>query len=563
MKRRATLIACLLAAGGAVAQKLPPSAAELAAAAVPVRVVCVADTPEQFLRDDAFRERVLLRLAEPGSDGAAPDPRTAIRPLGVRYVVPMGAGFVVDADRRHVVTSWQVVTACAGERGSGRQAAVLEPGNPNGAPLLGERLPDRQFLDANGQPVLLVQALCRQTGTPCDVDLPHGPDRKPVAAAERRRQLDNLLAYAPDLAVLRLATVATTPPLALALNQQLDDQMRLYVRGFGRGADALLPASVPALYTGPQQYSSRAADGAPDGVVHARLHRLAMPVQPAAAGAPVLRADGVVGVLTVMMDVGASASDASGLGTSHAVPVQVLASFLTLLKVPFQTAALELPPRADTAPAAAPAPAPDGGGSYESRRWMIIAAAVIALGAAGAFFALARRQRRVAAVVPPPPMAPRPVSPQAGQRTTTRRPTTVLHAVAMPTAAVEPVPQDLPAVNLRCSAGPLADATYSLPMPNGGCTLFVGRDAKSCQVVLPAAADDVSAVHACFTWDPHAALLTLRDLSSSGTWVNGQRIEKGRTVTLAQGDRVELGGPDHNRFTVDLPAASTDEEPTR
>lgn len=562
MKTLLAALASLAAAAGAAAQKLPPSAAELAAAAVPVRVVCIADSPEQFLREEAFRERVLLRLADPPGDGGAPDPRTAIRPLGVRYVVPMGAGFVVDADRRHVVTSWQVVTACTGERGSGRQVAVLEPGNPGGAPLLGERLPDRQFLDAAGQPVLLVQALCRQAGTPCDVDLPHGPDRKPPAAAERRRQLDNLLAYAPDLAVLRLATVATTPPLALALNQQLDDQMRLFVRGFGRGAESLLPASVPALYTGPQQYSSRAGDGAPDGVVHARLHRLAMPVQPGAAGAPVLRGDGVVGVLTVMMDVGASASDASGLGTSHAVPAQVLASFLTLLKVPYRTAALELPPRPDTAPA--PAAAADAGGSYESRRWMFVAAAVIALGAALAFFALARRQRHLApAPAPGPAPGPQRPAPAAGQRTTTRRPTTVLHAVAMPTAAVEPVPLDLPVVQLHCSAGPLADQRFALPMPNGGCTMFVGRDAKSCQVVLPAAADDVSAVHACFTWDPHARALTLRDLSSSGTWVNGQRIEKGRTVTLASADRVELGGPDHNRFTVELPPAPTVEEPMR
>ena len=76
-------------------------------------------------------------------------------------------------------------------------------------------------------------------------------------------------------------------------------------------------------------------------------------------------------------------------------------------------------------------------------------------------------------------------------------------------------------------------------------------------VVFPAAMDHVSAVHACFVWDDHQRALTLRDLSSSGTWVDGQRIAKGRTLALPNGARVDLGGPDINRFTIEIPGAAT------
>jgi hypothetical protein len=42
---------------------------------------------------------------------------------------------------------------------------------------------------------------------------------------------------APDLAVLRLKAQARAAPLMLALNQQLDDQLRLVLRAFaGTGA---------------------------------------------------------------------------------------------------------------------------------------------------------------------------------------------------------------------------------------------------------------------------------------------------------------------------------------
>ena len=598
MHRLAAAASGLLAAC-AVAQPLPPSAAERSAAAMPLRVVCLADSPEAFLREDWFRERVLVPLADPGADGK-PDPRSAIRLLGVRYMVALGAGFVVDAARRHVVTSWQVVAACTGEPGSGRRIAVVEAGQPpgqatgqppgqatgpppgqatgrtTGQALAADPLPGPPASCASARPPQPVQALCRDSGVACDAGLAGAAGERAPRGAERRRQLDNLFAYVPDLAVLRLAAAAATPPLVLALDQPLDDQMRLVVRAFDRGAQALAPASVSALYTGPQQFSSRADPASPQRTLQARLHRLAMPLRPSAGGAPVLRSDGVVGVLSVMHDAPPSSADASGLGTSHAVPARELAALLALLQVPYlsvEPEALLRPAAASTAAAATPGLAVAARSSPHAepgaRRWMLVGAAALAMAAAFTFFLLAWRQR--ASVAPAPDAAPPPAASPSGpgglQRTQTRRKTTVLHAVAMPTSAIEAPPAAVPPpVRLVGSRGPLDDAVFTLPLASGSCTLYLGRDPRSCQVVFPDSAIAVSDVHACLTWDPPGRVLALRDLSRNGTWVNGRRVEQGQTLALASGDCIDLGGPELYRFTIEIAPACAengrDDEPT-
>jgi hypothetical protein len=80
------LVAQPLALGPARAQPLPPSPAALSEAAVPVRVVCVAESAAAFLGDAGFRERVLARLptALPAASGSDPAQRLAslVTPLG-------------------------------------------------------------------------------------------------------------------------------------------------------------------------------------------------------------------------------------------------------------------------------------------------------------------------------------------------------------------------------------------------------------------------------------------------------------------------------------------------
>ena len=582
-----SLLAWLVTTGFAQAQPLPPSPAALSESAVPVRVVCVADSAAAFLDDAGFRERVLSQVptALPAASGSDPARRLASRitplgtPQGKRFIVPVGTGFVVDPTRWHVVSNWHVVTACAAHRSAARQVGIIEGEGADIVLTLADRLPDRTFQDAGGRPVKLVQALCRDKAEPCGADLPPGPDDKPLNEAQRRRQLDNLLAYAPDLAVLRLKAQARAAPLMLALNQQLDDQLRLVLRAFGpvpvglTGADAaarlhlVVPVSVGAVYTGPQQISHLPLGGQPGDEIHAKLHRLAATVQPGQAGGPLMRGAGVVGVMTTLLPVpGAAVDPAAPAPPAYAVPVTVLAVFLDLLKVAYITAPLDLPALPVTADAAVPAPSPAAAG-VGRQALLLGGAGVLALLALAAFFALRRRSAATA-----PSTLPQPHRPQPPQRTVQRVNPTLLHAVAMPTAAVEPVPEPPPetevaplrtlppptaGVRLHASAGPLASSVFALPMPNGGTTLFVGRDPQSCQVVFPAAMDHVSAVHACFVWDGPQQALSVRDLSSSGTWVNGQRIAKGRTLPLSNGARVDLGGPDINRFTIEIPGAPT------
>lgn len=521
---RTAAIAVALLAAPALAQ-MPPSPARLAEAAQPVRVVCIAATADAFLRDELFRDRVLRPLAARDADAAAL--QALVQPLGGMAMVALGSGFVVDAARLHVVSSWQVASGCSGER----RLAVID--GDGAEPLLAQRLPERTHTDGQGRPVPLVQALCRDQRDPCAADLPPVDGARPLPEAQRRRQLDNLLAYGPDLAVLRLQTPARAAPLPLAPQQQVDDQMRLVIRGFAEGAQ---PVSVAATYTGPQQIDHRPPGGQPEDEVHARLHRLDTLLQPGLPGAPVLRGGGVVGVLTGLTS---PVRGAGPTGAAYAVPATVLVGFLDLLKVPYTQPAPESPPSAT----AVPLPPVD-----DSRQRLVLAtAAALAVLAAGAFGLLWWRHQRRPAGAAMPTIAQPPRTLQAVNAT-------LLHAVAMPTAEVTRRTSAVDPVRLSCSLGPLEPSVFALPMPNGGTTLFVGRDPQACQVVFPAGMDHVSAVHACFIWNPVDGSVSLRDLSSSGTWLNGQRIASGSTVALAAGDVVELGGPDINRFTVDITA---------
>lgn len=106
------------------------------------------------------------------------------------------------------------------------------------------------------------------------------------------------------------------------------------------------------------------------------------------------------------------------------------------------------------------------------------------------------------------------------------------------------------AIRLRVLQGSVA-GTYSLPMPNGSNSLFVGRDPASCQLVFPNNLDVISRIHCCFSWNAQSSALTVRDISSTGTYVNGKMVDKSSTVTLRSGDTVDLGGANQNRIFVE------------
>lgn len=503
----------------------PAAAADAPAAVLPV--VCIAEQAASLQAEG---------LAAAG----------AVQAAGGRHIRRVGAGFVVDRDRQHVLTTWHTATACPG--GADVQIGIAERVGGEWFVTAAERLPDRTYQDGAGRPVKLVQAVCRDPQAPCGADLPPLPGQAVPDDDRRHRERANLHTYAPDLAVLRLLAPARSAPLGLAVTEVLDDGASLAVRGPGGGADEAA-RDIDARYTGPHQISWLPQGGAPGDEVHARLHRLQARVPAGLAGSPVLRGSGVVGLLSAL-------DEGQAEGRAYAVPATVAAAFLDLLKVPYLGAVAE-PLRPDIGSLPPPMLPADRAWHADPQRLMLLGAGLLALAAAGAFALLAwrnaRQQRqaaRVAALVPDPPLP---------QRSASRVNPTLLHAVAMPASAADEAVTSAggaaPAVaqaHLLASHGPLGGSRFSLPMPNGGLTLFVGRDPQSCQVVLPAAAAEVSAVHACFVWEPGRRHLGLRDLSSSGTWLNGERVAKGQTLSLAHGDRVTLGDPEGNRLTVDL-----------
>jgi hypothetical protein len=490
------LAGCCL--GFAQAQPLPPSPAGWRRPPQPVRVVCIADSAAAFLRRRLFASACCRRCRWP--------PREWQRPgrLQARGARRWAAGQALHR-RRWAPASWSTRARCtwsAAGRWPACAAAVhaRSASSTARAPsivlTLADRLPDRTFQDGRGRPVKLVQALCRDQRRPLRRRPAARARRdKPLPEAQRRRQLDNLLAYAPDLAVLRLQAPARAAPLPLALNQQLDDQLRLVLpRPVPVGLPTPARCTCRSAWVPPTPGRSRSATcplgGQPGDEVHAKLHRLDTPrCSPAWPGAPVLRGAGVVGVLTgLTCRCGAAGPRLHrrrlrGAGT-------VLAGFLDLLKVAYtqpadRTAAQTPPPCHHPAGRQQP-PAPGAG----HRRGP---------GAAG------RGGLRCCAAPPAPAGRGRDAHhrPAAAARCSRQ-----CHAAACGGHAHRrrsPRRTDRRRPHRRClscSLGPLEPSVFALPMPNGGTTLFVGRDPQSCQVVFPAGMDHVSAVHACFVWDP-------------------------------------------------------------
>jgi hypothetical protein len=160
--------------------------------------------------------------------------------------------------------------------------------------------------------------------------------------------------------------------------------------------------------------------------------------------------------------------------------------------------------------------------------WKLIAAAAVAgvLGLAGLVVGL-RRQSRDAVV-------------QYVSRSFGRRDRGEKVARDHGQKVVQPPPPPPPSVAtyLVGLAGPLAGAE----IPLGPEPIFVGRDPKVANVVLPEDTHGVSRRHLEVVFkDGH---VQVRDSwSTQGTRVGGRKVEPGGWITVAPGDRIELGGP--------------------
>lgn len=97
---------------------------------------------------------------------------------------------------------------------------------------------------------------------------------------------------------------------------------------------------------------------------------------------------------------------------------------------------------------------------------------------------------------------------------------------------------------LRCDDGIYKGGEFDLP---DGATISIGRDYKSVNLVLEE--EGVSRTHSIFS--RQRGQVFVEDLSTNGTFVNGERIVKGKKINLTDGDKVQIGKTDHI-FTVKL-----------
>lgn len=79
--------------------------------------------------------------------------------------------------------------------------------------------------------------------------------------------------------------------------------------------------------------------------------------------------------------------------------------------------------------------------------------------------------------------------------------------------------------------------------------LLIGRDAASCNIVLSAERKDISRKHCSVKYDPYTDSFKVIDMSSNGTYVNGQQLVKDQEMQFPVGTVIALGNGE-NQFRL-------------
>ena len=78
---------------------------------------------------------------------------------------------------------------------------------------------------------------------------------------------------------------------------------------------------------------------------------------------------------------------------------------------------------------------------------------------------------------------------------------------------------------------------------------MIGRDPQSCNIVLSSEKKDISRTHCSVKYDPYTDSFKVIDMSSNGTFVNGQRLIKDQEMQLKAGTVISLGSGE-NQFRL-------------
>ena len=79
--------------------------------------------------------------------------------------------------------------------------------------------------------------------------------------------------------------------------------------------------------------------------------------------------------------------------------------------------------------------------------------------------------------------------------------------------------------------------------------LLIGRDPQSCNIVISSEKKDISRTHCSVKYDPYTDSFKVIDMSSNGTFVNGQRLIKDQEMQFRAGTVLSLGSGE-NQFKL-------------
>ncbi|MCI8372278.1 MAG: FHA domain-containing protein [Lachnospiraceae bacterium] len=91
-------------------------------------------------------------------------------------------------------------------------------------------------------------------------------------------------------------------------------------------------------------------------------------------------------------------------------------------------------------------------------------------------------------------------------------------------------------------------AGYQLQLQSGE-QVVIGKDAKMSNIVIDASYQAISRRHVGISYDAGRGKYCVTDYSSNGTFVNGNRLVKGKTVFIAPGSEIKLAD-DKNIFLL-------------
>ena len=79
--------------------------------------------------------------------------------------------------------------------------------------------------------------------------------------------------------------------------------------------------------------------------------------------------------------------------------------------------------------------------------------------------------------------------------------------------------------------------------------ILIGRDATVCNIILAADRKDISRRHCSVQYDSYTDSFKVTDMSSNGTYVNGQQMVKDQETQLPVGTVIALGNGE-NQFRL-------------